>query len=108
MIQMSAGALGLAAVVALTACSSERAGSTVEDPPHTSAPLATGSIVDALAPSPSALVQTMSPPTKADVLEGTTASGLLSMPWVLVSLAADHRVAEIVAVTGNGSCVVPV
>ncbi|GAA1448572.1 hypothetical protein GCM10009617_35290 [Leifsonia poae] len=108
MIRISAGALALAAVVALTACSSERVGSTADEPPVTAAPLVAGSIVDALAPSQSAVVQTMSPPMKADVLDATTASGLLSMPWVLVSLSADHRVAEIVAVTGNGSCVVPV
>jgi hypothetical protein len=108
MKRIIAGTLGLAAVVAMTACSAVAVGSLPSDPPASSAPLQPGSIVDGLAPSQRARAQSLEPPTKAVVVSEADAAGLLSMPWVLVSLSADHRVAEIVAVGGDGGCVVPV
>lgn len=36
------------------------------------------------------------------------ASGLLSMPWRFLSLTADRREIEVLAVTGDGDCTTPV
>ncbi|MFF1633254.1 hypothetical protein [Leifsonia sp. NPDC058248] len=110
LMRIESGLVGLAAVVAMTACSTMAVGSSPSDSPASSAPIPHGSIVDDLTPLHGASVQWLGPPTKAVIVSQAAASGLLSMPWVLVSLSADHRLAEIVAVGGNGGnggCVSP-